>query len=111
MEVAQRFTGHEILPAWPPAYSRVQRLEQERESSRELRAHQAQLEDQIKDALLRNQQYEGGVYGLPQVRAPACVSARACVFLCVYECVYERAHVCTRMCFLRVLSMRAFVLP
>ncbi len=48
----------------------TQRMEQERQSSRELKAHQAHLEDQIKDVVMRNQQYEGGVYGLPQVRAP-----------------------------------------
>ncbi|KAF5829906.1 hypothetical protein DUNSADRAFT_15329, partial [Dunaliella salina] len=44
----------------------TQRMDQEREGSRALKEHQALLEDQIKDALLRNKQYEGGVYGLPQ---------------------------------------------
>lgn len=43
------------------------RVEEEREVTRQLRDHQSNLEDQVKDALMRNRQYEGGIYGLPQV--------------------------------------------
>lgn len=42
------------------------RLEEERQNARNLRAHQEHLEDQVKDAVMRNRQYEDGVYGLPQ---------------------------------------------
>lgn len=44
------------------------RLDEERANARQLREHQEYLEDQVKDAVMRNRQYEGGVYGLPQVR-------------------------------------------
>ncbi|KAJ9510676.1 hypothetical protein QJQ45_027514, partial [Haematococcus lacustris] len=42
------------------------RVEEERAAGRALQEHQALLEDQVKDAIMRNRQYEGGVYGLPQ---------------------------------------------
>ncbi len=44
-----------------------QRIEEERKGAQALRDHQSLLEDQLRDATLRNQQYEGAVYGLPQV--------------------------------------------
>lgn len=51
------------------------RVEEERSVARQLREHQTYLEDQVKDAVMRNRQYEGGVYGLPQVRPQSWMQA------------------------------------
>jgi hypothetical protein len=64
----------------------AQRIDQERDGGRDMRTHQAHLEDQIKDALLRNQQYEGGVYGLPQVCLCVCICACVCMHV-LCECL------------------------
>ncbi len=42
-------------------------LEGERKHTGTLSEQQAALEQRLQDALARNQQYEAGVYGLPQV--------------------------------------------
>ena len=42
-------------------------MDQEHEATAGLRRHLAHLEDMFKDAQLRNQQYESGMYGMPQV--------------------------------------------
>eukprot|EP00967_Tisochrysis_lutea_P142104 scaffold262074_cov23-Tisochrysis_lutea.AAC.3 len=65
----------------------MQRMDQEREGSRALREHQAHLEDQIKDALLRNQQYEGGIYAGACTAYLMCAQC-ACASICA--CIHRK---------------------
>jgi hypothetical protein len=65
------FQGEELSAARRRAEFLNGELDSARAHAAGLAQHQARLEEQLKEAGLRNAAYEGGVYGLPQVSGVA----------------------------------------
>jgi exonuclease VII large subunit len=67
-----------------------QHLQSERGGSHQLQEQHALLEQELQDAVQRNNEYEQGIYGLPQVRipgwAPVCMARTHSITLLKSKC-------------------------